>query len=609
MVNANPNQKVPTPLAVVLLGRLLLIMFGMELLLDIFLQTDIASGNTWNSNLVDATLLTLCSAPLVWVAVIRPLARLLPAGPALRFYGFFATIIASFFALEFSIMLALPTFIHSADNLVLQIADAFLVCLAAAPLFAWQLRCFVVAQDLAAEVGEIPTPLIIVYKLVFIIMLVEMLVMKALHWLRPTISFPTESVIDAAMVGLFVTPFIWLLVVRPVRTSAEVEKAQFETIVAEQSSALQQNEALLQNLTRQVPGLLYQLRMAPDGSFSLPYASEAMEDMFEISAVQMHDREGQFFARVHPLDLEPLLVSIRESATTLEPWQHEFRVVLPIKGVRWCQGNSRPERQDDGSIVWSGFLADITEMKRLEKELNDARRLEYIGQLAGGVAHEVRNPLNAILTLTEALFREEGVEGNDAFEPYIVHIRAQVNRLARLMNDLLDLGKPIPATSLQPVPLLDVCLETLALWQSTGMAENRKWVYDEGEPDMPVPLVRAESMRLQQVLFNLLENAGNHAPRGTEIRLRYVGIEWLGGEQSMVVMQVIDAGCGIPEDLLPRVFEPFYSSRRGGTGLGLALVKHFIDEMDGTVCIRNNSPDPGCTAEIRIPLARAEEAS
>lgn len=609
MVNAHQNLKATPPLAVILLGRLLVIVFGLEFLLDVLMQADFAMRVDLDPQLLDASLLMICSAPLVWISVIRPLGRTREADLTPSLHRLFAAIVACIFGVEWSIMQALPVSIHNSNHLALQVADAFLVCLGSAPLFVWQLRRFAVAHDLTDQVGDIPAPLIIVYKLVFIVMMLEMMVMEALDWLRPAISFPNEGVIDAVLVGLFATPFIWVLVVRPVRTSAEVEKAQFETIVAEKSSALHQNEALLQNLARQVPGVLYQFRMAPDGSFSLPYASEAKEEMFETSAAQMHDLEGQFFARVHPLDIDPMLASIRESAATLEPWHQEFRLILPVKGERWCQGNSRPERQADGSIVWSGFLADITEIKRLEKELFDARRLEYIGQLAGGVAHEVRNPLNAILTLTEAFFREEGVEGNEAFEPYIVHIRTQVNRLAQLMNDLLDLGKPIPAASLQPIPLLDVCLETLALWQSSGMAANRKWVYEEEEPDMPVPLILADSLRLQQVLFNLLENAGSHAPRGTVIRLRYVGIESLVGGARRAVVQVIDSGCGIPEEALPRVFEPFYTSRRGGTGLGLALVRHFVSEMGGTVSIRNNTPDPGCTAEIQIPLAMAEEAT
>ena len=76
----------------------------------------------------------------------------------------------------------------------------------------------------------------------------------------------------------------------------------------------------------------------------------------------------------------------------------------------------------------------------------------------------------------------------------------------------------------------------------------------------------------------------------------------------MALVEVTDSGRGIPEESLSRVFDPFYSDRRGGTGLGLSLVKHFIENMGGSVRIRNNDPPPGCTAEVLIPLAVKEHA-
>jgi signal transduction histidine kinase len=77
-------------------------------------------------------------------------------------------------------------------------------------------------------------------------------------------------------------------------------------------------------------------------------------------------------------------------------------------------------------------------------------------------------------------------------------------------------------------------------------------------------------------------------------------------DSATAVVRIIDTGKGIPEESLSRVFEPFYSDRRGGTGLGLSLVKHFIENMGGSVRIWNNVPPPGCTAELRIPLTVKE---
>jgi signal transduction histidine kinase len=246
---------------------------------------------------------------------------------------------------------------------------------------------------------------------------------------------------------------------------------------------------------------------------------------------------------------------------------------------------------------------EIAERKQIEEKLFQSRKLETIGQIASGVAHEVRNPLNAILSITEALFRENEIENNPEFTPYIQHIRTQVNRLANLMNDLLELGKPISAANLQALPLEALCHETVELWKQSGMAKNRQVSICAGH-DTAATLVTADSIKLQQVIFNLLENAGDHTPSEGTITLHIAATEQASG---MAIVQITDQGKGIPEVNLSRVFEPFYSDRQGGTGLGLSLVKHFLENMGGTVHIRNNDPPPGCTAELHIPLSMKEQ--
>jgi PAS domain S-box-containing protein len=258
------------------------------------------------------------------------------------------------------------------------------------------------------------------------------------------------------------------------------------------------------------------------------------------------------------------------------------------------------ERTRELSDANARLRREMVEREQLEQQLLEVKRLESIGQLAGGVAHEVRNPLNAILSLTEALFREKEVEGNPEFEPYLGHIRSQVMRLSSLMKDLLDLGKPLNATGLETVPLHDLCRESLALWQDSGMAANRTAVLlvDEGAGGLRV---RGDRIKLQQVFFNLLENAGFHCPPGLGIILRLLAPEAEGPSAAMARVRIADQGVGIPPEQLPRVFEPFFSDRKGGTGLGLALVRHFVKSMGGRCgygttilppAVRRRSPSP-----------------
>jgi len=242
------------------------------------------------------------------------------------------------------------------------------------------------------------------------------------------------------------------------------------------------------------------------------------------------------------------------------------------------------------------FLRDITEKKKLERELFEAKRLEIIGHLAGGVAHEVRNPLNAILSISEALFREKEIAGNPDYLPYIGHIRAQIGRLSKLMTDLLDLGKPRAASNISAVALPKLCADTIAFWSKGEAARLHPVSLMLDEPDGGV-WVHADDARLQQVLLNLLDNAAQNSPDGNGITLR-VGKP----AADRVTVLITDAGRGIAPEQIGRIFEPFFTSRREGTGLGLTLVKQFVENMGGKVRIFNNAPPPGCSAELTLNL-------
>ncbi len=251
----------------------------------------------------------------------------------------------------------------------------------------------------------------------------------------------------------------------------------------------------------------------------------------------------------------------------------------------------------DGMITeFRGIVRDITQQKLMEDQLNKARQMETIGKLAGGFAHEVRNPLNAILSITEALFKEKEVGDNPELQPYIHHIRTQINRLSQLMKDLLDLGKPISPSSLTIVPLAKLCEESIAVWKSAGISGN--YVVRFVKETKGSPLVTAAAGRLEQILLNLLDNAAQHSVAGSEIKVSITD-----ASENMVKICITDSGPGISPDKMDQIFEPFYTSRKGGTGLGLTLVRHFAENMKGTVSVYNNDPLPGCTFEVILLLA------
>jgi diguanylate cyclase (GGDEF)-like protein/PAS domain S-box-containing protein len=115
-----------------------------------------------------------------------------------------------------------------------------------------------------------------------------------------------------------------------------------------------------------VPGVIYQFRLLPDGRSCFPFATDAIQNIYEVTAEQVREDASAVFNILHPDDYDGVVASIQESAQTLNTWRYEFRVVLPKQGVRWRLGESKPEKLSDGSILWHGFITDVTERKEAE---------------------------------------------------------------------------------------------------------------------------------------------------------------------------------------------------------------------------------------------------
>lgn len=124
----------------------------------------------------------------------------------------------------------------------------------------------------------------------------------------------------------------------------------------------------LEKIASRLPGMIYQFRMKPDGSVSFPYVSEAIRQIYELEPEEVQNDASIVFERVHPDDLEKGLQSVQESASTLKPWIHEYRYIAKDGSIKYLKGNALPQREEDGSILWHGFISDITAQKQAEHE-------------------------------------------------------------------------------------------------------------------------------------------------------------------------------------------------------------------------------------------------
>ena len=188
---------------------------------------------------------------------------------------------------------------------------------------------------------------------------------------------------------------------------AGFNRSQLAAVEAEVARRLQQMES-------QLPGVVYQYRLYPDGRSSFPYASDAVRDLFRLNPDDVREDASVAFSKLHPDDYERLMASIQESAANLTPWIQEYRLRFGNGEVRWHLCNARPEREADGATLWNGFVTDITERKATESalrrsEISIRATLDAIPDLMfeldlDGRYHDFHSPRTELLLATEQDF-------------------------------------------------------------------------------------------------------------------------------------------------------------------------------------------------------------
>jgi two-component system sensor histidine kinase HydH len=234
----------------------------------------------------------------------------------------------------------------------------------------------------------------------------------------------------------------------------------------------------------------------------------------------------------------------------------------------------------------------VGRLQEAEREVLRREQLAAVGQLAAGVAHELRNPLTAIKVLVQAAARRPGepvLEGRN-----LTVLREEIDRLEGTIQALLDFARP-PRPEKRPVAADAVVRDTLGLVAARAEQQGVRLA-----PDLPSgpAWFDADPAQLRQLVLNLVLNALDATPAGgtVEVRLRTDEPGWL-------VLEVADTGPGLPAGLGERIFEPFVSTKETGTGLGLSICRRVAESHGGTI-VGANRPDGGAVFTVRLPAGR-----
>ncbi len=272
------------------------------------------------------------------------------------------------------------------------------------------------------------------------------------------------------------------------------------------------------------------------------------------------------------------------------------KIVLP-SGQRWDDADAR--------LVATTFNMLTDSIARFQREMSQKERLSSLGRLSTVIAHEVRNPLMIIKAALHTLRRPELSPAS--LREAIADIDGEIIRLNSIVNDVLDFARPIQF-EIAPADLNTICRESAAA-ASAGAGPPV-----EIDLDASVPAISTDAERLRIALVNLIMNA-RQAMESESTASETPGAPGTGpqgsGEPHVVVstrttatrvgVTIADNGSGIERDVLPRVFDPYFTTKRGGTGLGLPIARHVVEGLGGTIAIETV---PGRGTEVRIEFPR-----
>jgi len=291
---------------------------------------------------------------------------------------------------------------------------------------------------------------------------------------------------------------------------------------------------------------------------------------------------------IHPDDICLFQNTIKQIYEDKESQSMEIRI--QHKEGRWIEFESRcmPVKGDGTNVEHIVIISrDVSERKKAEEFLLQSEKLSIVGELAAGVAHEIRNPLTTIKGFVQLYKKENSlIEYNDL-------LLSELERIENITSELLTLGKP-QAIQLNRTNLNELLVNTLELLSPQALMNDIQLVLTSNVAPI---FITCEKNQLKQVFLNVLKNAMESMNKGGKI-----SINVKRGTDNECFISFQDQGCGIPEELLPRLGEPFYTLKEKGTGLGLMICHKIIKQHHGMITYQSEV-NKGTLVEVKLPMS------
>lgn len=289
------------------------------------------------------------------------------------------------------------------------------------------------------------------------------------------------------------------------------------------------------------------------------------------------------------------------------------KVEAALSGGQWTHQRVRRTRKDCTQIRIDlsmgllqlgnqqyvlSFCRDITEQLQAEEELQRANQMALVGQMAAGLAHEIKNPLAGVKVSLDVL--ADDLELREEDKDLFARIINEVNRMEKLLKNLLNYARP-PQPQFDLADINQVIRNTMKNVEITAAGQENHTIHFHSDLQVDLPQMEVDSGQMQQIFLNILLNAVDAIE--TEGTISVISRTETGGN---IRIQIADTGKGMSEMALGKIFNPFFTTKSKGTGLGLSICKRLVEQHDGTIAV-NSQEGQGTTFVMTLPLAQKNQ--